>query len=45
VQGLSKRVVGCSEKDQDSSSGRAAPSYCRGAMNGVSEGYKLARGA
>src|SRR5436309_6197086 len=35
VQELSRRVVGCSEKDQDSSSGRVAPSYCRGAANGL----------
>jgi len=37
VQGLSKRVAGYFEKDQDSSSGRAAPSYCRGATNGSVE--------
>ena len=35
MQELSRRVVGCSEKDQDSSSGRAAPSYCREVANGL----------
>jgi hypothetical protein len=33
VQELSRRVAGYSERDQDSSSGRAAPSYYRKAAN------------
>jgi hypothetical protein len=37
VQEPSRRAVGCSEKDQDSSSSRAAPSYCGKAMNGSVE--------
>ena len=37
MQELSRRVVGCSEKDQDSSSGRAVPSYCRETKSGLVE--------
>ena len=35
MQELSRRVAGYSEKGQDSSSGRAAPSCCREATNGL----------